>query len=108
MRETNGTTVAGAVAALLAAPQDDAWEVGARCRTEDPTLFFGPNRFEPKRERLAREARAKAVCSGCPVLDTCREHAVTNGELYGVWGGLGETDRRTLIARHQHAMPRSA
>ncbi len=75
-----------------------SWDQDAHCRSRDPALFFGPNRFEPKRERLAREAEAKAVCATCPCIQACREHAVATGELYGVWGGLGETDRRELVA----------
>jgi WhiB family redox-sensing transcriptional regulator len=77
---------------------EQGWELQARCRSEDPRLFFGPNRFEPKHERLEREAQAKAVCSTCPVVAACREHALASGELYGVWGGLGEADLRTLLA----------
>ncbi|MTV24726.1 WhiB family transcriptional regulator [Nitriliruptoraceae bacterium ZYF776] len=90
------------------APVEDGWELEGRCRSEDPTLFFGPNRFEPKRERLAREAAAKAICAECPALVACREHAVLHGELYGVWGGMGETDRRSLIAAHEGTIARSA
>ena len=77
----------------------DGWDEAAGCRGEDASLFFGPNRFEPKHERLAREAAAKAVCSNCPALVACREHALKNEELYGVWGGLGEADRRAILAR---------
>jgi WhiB family transcriptional regulator, redox-sensing transcriptional regulator len=77
---------------------DLGWDHQAGCRSHDPALFFGPNRFEPKRERLAREAEAKAVCATCPCLAACREYALSAGELYGVWGGLGETDRRELLA----------
>lgn len=76
----------------------DGWDELAGCRGEDASLFFGPNRFEPKRERLAREAAAKAVCATCPALVACREHALANAELYGVWGGLGEADRRIILA----------
>ncbi|MEX0953135.1 MAG: WhiB family transcriptional regulator [Nitriliruptoraceae bacterium] len=82
-----------------AAPE---WALEARCRREDPALFFGPNRFEPKRERLARESAAKAICLQCPCVDVCREHAIATGETYGVWGGLGESDRRELI---EHRSP---
>lgn len=60
-------------------------------------MFFGPNRFEPKRERREREARAIEICQGCPCITACREHAIATGEAYGVWGGLGETERRELI-----------
>ena len=94
----------GAVVRLLInqVPSDD-WEASARCRSHDPTLFFGPSRFEPKRERLEREAAAKAVCATCPALRLCREHALQSGEVYGVWGGLGEADRRALLASGQVA-----
>lgn len=73
------------------------WELQGRCRDQDPMLFFGPNRFEPKRERLARESAAKVVCAGCPVVVSCREHALGAAELFGVWGGLGEADRRAIL-----------
>jgi WhiB family transcriptional regulator, redox-sensing transcriptional regulator len=79
--------------------EQEEWELTARCRRHDPTLFFGPNRFEPKRERLAREAEAKSICATCPALDPCRDYALTNAEVYGVWGGLGEADRRAVLAR---------
>jgi WhiB family transcriptional regulator, redox-sensing transcriptional regulator len=75
----------------------DSWELEARCRGEDATLFFGPNRFEPKRERVAREQRAKEICATCPALAACREHALVHAEPYGVWGGLGEADRRAML-----------
>jgi WhiB family redox-sensing transcriptional regulator len=29
----------------------------------------------------------------------CRTHALEQGEVYGVWGGLGEQERRTQLAR---------
>lgn len=85
----------------------EGWETEARCRGRDATLFFGPNRFEPKRERLAREAAAKEICRTCPALEECRTYALGQEELYGVWGGLGEADRRAVLARrsglHQRA-----
>lgn len=90
--------------APIAAPRDlelvdvvEAWELDARCRGEDAGLFFGPNRFEPKRERIAREQRAKEICWQCPALGPCREYALANAEPYGVWGGLGETERRAIL-----------
>ncbi len=86
------------LAAVVADPAPGpAWAQDALCRAEAPTLFFGPNRFEPKRERLAREEAAKEICRRCPCIAMCREHAIMTGEAYGVWGGLGETDLRDLI-----------
>jgi WhiB family transcriptional regulator, redox-sensing transcriptional regulator len=93
--------------APLGAAEEEGWVLTASCRVEDPMLFFGPNRFEPKRERLQREAAAKAVCAGCPALVECRAYALAQEELYGVWGGLGEADRRTMLARGG-ALPVSA
>ena len=75
----------------------EAWEHVAACRGEDASLFFGPNRYEPKAERDAREAAAKAICLGCPSIEPCRRYAVGAGEVYGVWGGLGEVERRSLL-----------
>lgn len=77
----------------------DGWEERGACRGQDSSLFFGPNRFEPKSERLARESAAKAVCAACPVVVQCRDFALRTEELFGVWGGLAEADRRTLLAR---------
>jgi WhiB family redox-sensing transcriptional regulator len=74
------------------APQ--RWQEQARCRGADPVLFFGPNAFEPKHERAEREDAAKAICALCPVVFECRDWAIEHGEAYGVWGGLGENDRR--------------
>lgn len=84
------------VRALVVAPESD-WEHRARCRTEGAGLFFGPNRFEPKHERTAREAAAKDVCASCPVIDPCRQHALAEAEPYGVWGGMGEAERRAVL-----------
>lgn len=82
---------------------DGGWEALGACRGEDPSLFFGPNRFEPKAQRLAREERAKAICATCPVIDPCREYALRHGEIYGVWGGLGEAERRALLEQQRRA-----
>ncbi len=75
----------------------ESWEEDALCRGSAGALFFGPHGFEPKRERAVREEAAKAICARCPALDACREHALRHEELYGVWGGLGEAERRALL-----------
>jgi WhiB family redox-sensing transcriptional regulator len=85
--------------ALVAEVGDTAsvWELEARCRGADAALFFGPHGFEPKGQRAEREAAAKEVCAACPVIEDCRRHALLRQELYGVWGGLGETERRAML-----------
>ncbi len=70
----------------------------AHCRDAASELFFGSAQ-ETRRERIDRERRAKALCDACPVLSVCRDRAIETLELYGVWGGLGEQERRQHLVR---------
>lgn len=74
-----------------------AWADHGHCQ-ELPDLFYN-SEDEPKRVRRRKEAAATKICAGCPVLAECREHAVANSELYGVWGGLTEIERHRLAGR---------
>ena len=56
--------------------------------------FFPPATFEKKEDREKREAKAKAVCSGCPVKIECLDEANEISEPFGVWGGLNEVERK--------------
>ena len=51
------------------------WQYDALCRQHSSNLFFPPATFEKKEDREKREAKAKAVCSGCPVKFECLEEA---------------------------------
>lgn len=62
----------------------------------DASVFFSPE-GERGRARSNREQRAKALCRDCPVLAQCRTHALTIAEPFGVWGGLSEADRHSLM-----------
>lgn len=73
------------------------WQVSAACRGPLGAVFFPPPTTERKREKLAREARAKEICHSCPVELPCREYALSIREPHGVWGGLSEQERRALI-----------
>lgn len=70
-----------------------AWQDRANCLGVDPDLFF-PRRGEDTRA-------AKDVCRGCTVRADCLEHAITNGEKFGIWGGMSERERRRI--RRQRA-----
>lgn len=78
------------------------WQLQAACRGMDSELFFRPDQ-ERGVERAAREARAKRVCRSCPVLEQCRQHALSTQEPFGVWGGLSETERATLLRSYRSA-----
>ncbi len=74
------------------------WQERAACQGSDARLFFGPEK-ERIRDREVREGAAKRVCASCPVLRECRNHALQTPELFGIWGGLSETDREIGFGR---------
>ncbi|MCP2165773.1 WhiB family transcriptional regulator [Goodfellowiella coeruleoviolacea] len=82
----------------LPGPNADIWDWQLRgsCRGMDSAFFFHPD-GERGPARARREARAKAVCQTCPVLEMCRKHALTVQEPYGIWGGLSESERDAII-----------
>ncbi|WP_199444265.1 WhiB family transcriptional regulator [Umezawaea beigongshangensis] len=73
------------------------WQMDGLCRGQNSAVFFHPDN-ERGSARSARESRAKEICNHCPVLAQCRSHALEAQEPYGVWGGMGEDERRRLIA----------
>jgi len=73
---------------LLYGREDRSWQAKANCMGVDPDLFF-PERGDSTRE-------AKEVCRGCVVREDCLEHALANGEKFGIWGGLSERERRRV------------
>ena len=78
------------------------WQYQGLCRTTDPDSFFSPD-AERGAPRARREEAAKALCARCPVLETCRRHALEVQEPYGVWGGLSEAERRAILHRRRAA-----
>lgn len=85
---------------LLPGPNADFWDWQLRgaCRGEDSSVFYHPL-GERGAKRLEREARAKAICEVCPVIEECRRHALESAEAYGVWGGLSETERMEILGQ---------
>lgn len=67
-----------------------AWMDEAAC------LGMGTELFYPTQGDIATGLAAIAVCRTCQVSDTCLEYALTNGEKFGVWGGVGEQTRRRI------------
>lgn len=65
----------------------------ALCAQTDPEIFF------PNKGDSGSAADAKAICKQCEVQKECLAWAITNGEEYGVWGGLTPKERRSLRER---------
>lgn len=80
------------------------WQLEGACRGVDSAVFFPPDN-ERGTTRSTRERQAKQICAGCPVLQRCRQHALSVHEAYGVWGGLTETDRLSLLNCHPLPAP---
>lgn len=78
-------------------PKAEAWEWQERgnCATLNSEIFFldGGERMGVK---ARKEAKAKAVCVGCPVINECLSHALAVPERFGVWGGTTPEERLSL------------
>jgi WhiB family redox-sensing transcriptional regulator len=72
-----------------------AWRQHAACRGVDPDIFY------PVSEEDAEEA--KAICTACPVHETCLDFALSNRERDGVWGGATEKERRRMIRQRRRS-----
>lgn len=68
---------------------DLPWREWAACLGHDHKVFF------PERGQTTRAA--KAVCQSCPVMIECLEFALETRQKFGVWGGMGETDRASIL-----------
>jgi hypothetical protein len=64
------------------------WRDLALCAQTDPDAFF------PDHGQNA--AAAKQVCADCEVRAGCLQDALDRHEMYEVWGGLSELERREL------------
>jgi WhiB family redox-sensing transcriptional regulator len=65
------------------------WQFEAQCKTEDSNLFFS--------ELASKVARAKMICSICPVKKQCLDFAISNNIEEGIFGGLTFDERKSLV-----------
>jgi WhiB family redox-sensing transcriptional regulator len=65
-------------------------------------LFFPVSSLGPAQAEIAR---AKAVCGSCEVRRQCLQFALATHQIYGVWGGTTEEERR-LHVREQRERER--
>jgi WhiB family redox-sensing transcriptional regulator len=77
----------------------ELWQSKAACRGPQATAFFPPSHAERKDEKVARESRAKMICRECHVRGDCLDYAIRIREPHGIWGGLNEIERKTLLER---------
>lgn len=75
--------------ALFGEQEESDWRDDALCAEVDGDAFFP--------EKGGSTQTPKAVCARCPVRAECLDYALENREPHGVWGGLGENERRALV-----------
>lgn len=71
------------------------WRRWARCRNEDPELFFPINETSPSRDQIEE---ARAVCAPCPVKAQCLAFAL-EARHEGIWAGTTTEERRPMVTQ---------
>ena len=75
------------------------WQQAAACRGRERSgAFYPPGHHESRDERAERERTAKAICEDCLVRVSCLDYALSIHEPFGIWGGLTEHERQSLLA----------
>lgn len=82
------------------APEDLTWQDEALCAQADPEAFFP--------EKGGSTRLAKAVCRSCDVRAECLDYAMETNQMFGIWGGMSERERRRLKAAPSTPQPRKA
>ena len=72
------------------------WRHEAACRDKDPDIFFPLGSGAGASLDMAM---ARAVCSHCPVVQTCLDWAIDTDQLEGVWGGMSLRERNRYARR---------
>lgn len=67
----------------------ESWSEEAACQDIDSDLFFSSDDGEQK--------QALELCRACPVQRECLRYAIDQREMYGIWGGMTESERRSII-----------
>lgn len=65
---------------------NEHWSERAYCRIVKGIDFFSDD--------LNAIQRAKKVCERCDVAAECLKQSIRADEIYGVWGGLSQRERR--------------
>lgn len=70
-----------------------SWLENAMCKQTDPDVFFP--------EKGCSSKNAKRICSSCDWQAKCLEYSLKNEEVFGVWGGTNEIERREIRKNHK-------
>lgn len=86
--------------------QPRGWTEHAACKGKGDLFFISRGGNSSTQVRAA-----KAICAECPVLDQCREYALNDASLEGVWAGMNDRERkkarrlgRGVLVRCRHCL----
>lgn len=68
---------------------NDDWTLSAKCRGMGDAMF----------PEVVDQKRARELCGGCPVRSACLAEALDAGIEWGIWGGMTERERRSLLRK---------
>ena len=71
----------------MTAQAREDWSLSARCRGTGDAMF----------PEAADQKRVRTLCHGCPVRNECLAEALDGRIEWGIWGGLTERERRSLL-----------
>lgn len=69
------------------------WKDKAACKDVGVELFFS---YDDLDQREALE-----YCNNCDVREECLLYALDRNERYGIWGGMGERERRSILRKRR-------
>ena len=77
------------------------WRTQGVCKINDPHFTdietvmedYGLPEGEAKKVVAVAEQQAKAICLQCPIRGKCRDVAIQNDEMFGIWGGMTVAER---------------
>jgi WhiB family transcriptional regulator, redox-sensing transcriptional regulator len=78
----------------LADTAHETWMTEGACQDEDPDLFFPISASDAGVDQIRQ---ATSICDRCGVKPDCLRYALNNRIKHGIWGGLTEQQRQSLI-----------
>ncbi len=67
------------------------WNDRSACGPDDLATFYAYDG--------ATQAKAKAICAGCPVREECLAYALNTKQPEGIWGGATERERLMMMGK---------
>jgi WhiB family redox-sensing transcriptional regulator len=77
-----------------------SWRSNAACHGQDPELFFAS-------ERDPEVGQARIICGRCPSRAGCLTDSYTDGDIWGIRGGLSYRQRQYFLRRNDGNIPRA-